>query len=114
MAKKKNVGMEVYGHWIFLLGIAIAIIAGIAAPGDQTVIWVLAVLGVIVGLLNLTLREEVPFLVAALVLIVAANSLVVLPFIGEWLGSILGYVIAFVAPAAIVVALKELYHFART
>lgn len=112
MAKAKK-GFEKYGHWIFLLGIAIAIIAGIAAPGDQTVTWVLAVLGIIVGLLNISLREEVPFLVASLVLIVAASSLTVLPFIGEWLGKILSYLIAFVAPAAIIVALKEIYAFAK-
>jgi hypothetical protein len=112
MAKAKK-GMEMYGHWIFLLGVAIAIIAGIVAPANMTVVWILAVLGIIVGLLNISLREEVPFLVAALVLIVAANSLAVLPFIGEWLGKILNYVVAFVAPAAVIVALKEIYAFAK-
>ena len=117
MAKKKNVGMEVYGHWIFLLGIVIALVAGIAAQADMTITWVLAILGLIIGLLNISLKEEVPFLVAAIALILAANlteALNIIPYIGDYIGSILYYIVALVAPAAIVVALKEIYSFART
>ena len=114
MAAKKKKGLEIYGHWIFLLGIFIAIVAGIAVQADPTVTWILAILGIIVGLLNISLREEVPFLVAAIVLVIASNSLGVLPFLGETIISpILQYIVAFVAPAAIVVALKEIYAFAK-
>jgi hypothetical protein len=109
------------GHWIFLAGIIIAIIAGLIMGSNETnatIILVLAVLGLIVGLINITLRDEVPFLVAATVLLIAsgtfAQSLMGLPFeIGLKIASILGYVIVFVAPASLVVALKAIYAFAR-
>ena len=45
------------GGWAFLIGIIIAIIAGIIGPIDKTVTIVLVVLGLIVGLLNITEKE---------------------------------------------------------
>ncbi len=103
------------GYWIFLVGIFIAIIAGLVTTEgvNPSVVWVLAVLGLIVGLINVTIKEEVPFLVAALVLITAAGYLAVIPFIGQTLVTILYYIVTFVAPASIVVALKAIYHFGK-
>lgn len=101
------------GHWIFLAGIFIAIVAGLVTGINSTVIWVLALLGLIVGLVNVTLRDEVPFLVATTVLLIASGSLNVLPIVGETLGTILSYIVVFVAPAGLVVALKAVYAFAR-
>ncbi|MCD6547796.1 MAG: hypothetical protein J7K22_04565 [Nanoarchaeota archaeon] len=102
------------GYWIFLVGIFIAIIAGLLTRTlNQTIFWVLAVLGLIVGLINVTLKEEVPFLVASLVLLLASGFWGLIPFIGNTLVAILQYIQAFVAPAAIVVALKAIYHFGR-
>ena len=110
------------GYWVFLVGIFVAIIAGLLTTTiDPTVIWVLAVLGLVVGLINIALKDEVPFLIAALVLLVAAGhlsfSLTLIPAIGEYVGtiieSILQYVIVFVSPAAIVVALKAIYRFGK-
>lgn len=114
--KKKAVKIErSIGYWVFLVGIFIAIIAGLVTPRtvNPNIVWVLAVLGLIVGLVNVTLKEEVPFLVAALVLITAAGYLSVIPYIGQTLATILAYVVTFVAPASIVVALKAVYHFGK-
>lgn len=101
------------GHWVFLAGIVIAIIAALVSGISNTVIWVLALLGLIVGLINVTLKDEVPFLVATTVLLIASGSLNVLPYVGETIGTILAYVTVFVAPAGLVVALKAIYAFAR-
>ena len=101
------------GHWVFLAGIVTAIIAALVTGISTTIIWVLALLGLIVGLLNITLKDEVPFLVATTVLLLAAGSLNVLPVVGETVGTILAYVTVFVAPAGLVVALKAIYAFAR-
>ena len=46
-------GMESIGHWVFLLGVFIAIVAGFLAGMNATIIWVIAILGLLVGLLNL-------------------------------------------------------------
>jgi uncharacterized membrane protein len=115
MAKKKQEFMSgaKFGHWIFLAGVFIAIVAGILAGVNTTVIWVLALLGLIVGLINITLSDEVPFLVATTVLLIASGSLNVIPIIGDTIGTILAYIVVFVAPAGLVVALKAVYAFAR-
>jgi len=103
------------GYWIFLVGVLIAVLAGLATSGgvNPNVLWVLAVLGLIVGFLNVTLKDEVPFLIASLVLISASGYLAVIPYIGTPLATILSYIVVFVSPAAIVVALKAVYHFGR-
>ena len=112
--KAKKVPTNI-GYWIFLVGVLIAILAGLVSPANanKTIMWVLAVLGLIVGLINVTLKEEVPFLVASLVLINAAGYLSLIPYIGTPLVAILYYIVAFVSPAAIVVALKAVYHFGK-
>jgi hypothetical protein len=116
MARAKKMtaapGLESIGHWVFLLGVFIAIVAGFLAGSNTTIVWVLAVLGLLVGLLNLQMSETHGFLVATLVLVVSAGSLNVLPVIGSTLGVILQYIVIFVAPAALVVALKAVYNFA--
>ena len=103
------------GYWIFLIGVFIAIIAGLVTTEgiNANVVWVLAILGLIVGLINVTLKDEVPFLVASLVLVTAAGYLAVIPYIGQTLVTILYYIVTFVAPASIVVALKAVYHFGK-
>ena len=118
-AKSKSMApsMEAIGHWVFLLGVFIAIVAGVLAGANVTIVWVLAILGLIVGLLNIQTTDIHGFLVATLVLIVAAGSLNVLPVIGtfdigNYIGTILQYIVIFVAPAALVVALKAIYSFA--
>jgi len=105
-------GMESIGHWVFLLGVFIAIVAGFLAGANATIIWVLAILGLLVGLLNLKTPDIHGFLLAVLVLIVSASSLNVLPMVGALLGTMLQYIVIFVAPAALVIALKAVYNFA--
>ncbi|MCD6576272.1 MAG: hypothetical protein J7K73_03880 [Nanoarchaeota archaeon] len=111
---KTNIQKNI-GYWLFLVGVLIAILAGLITPSttNTTILWVVAVLGLIVGLINVTLKEEVPFLVAALVILNAAGYMSLIPVIGQTLTAILYYIMAFVAPAAIVVALKAIYHFGK-
>jgi zinc transporter ZupT len=76
-------------------------------------IWVLAILGVIVGLLNVTAEETRGFLLAAIALTLSATALNSLPIVGTAFSLVLPFVVAFVAGAMIVVALKELFQTAR-
>ncbi len=109
---QKNVG-----YWVFLVGIFVSIIAGLLTIGamqpDPNIIWILAVLGLIVGLMNLKIKDEVPFLIATIVLITAAGYLALIPYVGETLTTILQYIVVFVAPAAIIVALKAIYEYGK-
>jgi hypothetical protein len=115
---------ETIGRWAFIAGVIIAIIAGIAAavggPMGGWVPLVMLILGVIVGLTTITEKETTPFLVAAIALLVAnggrAFLLVdsVLPGAGTAIDTILVTLAAFVAPAAIIMAIKAIYNIGRT
>ena len=103
---------EMVGKWAFIVGLVVAVLAGILfQPGWA--IWVLAILGVIVGLLNVTVEDTRGFLLAAIALTLSATALNTLPVVGTGLSYILPFVVAFVAGGMIVVALKELFKVAR-
>ena len=103
---------ENIGKWAFIIGLVLAVLAGIFfQPGWA--IWVLAILGVIVGLLNITRADTQGFLLAAIGFLLSATALNLIPVVGETLSQILEYVAAFVAGAMIVVALKALFETGR-
>ncbi len=101
------------GKWAFILGLVIAVLAGIFLQPDWA-IWVLAVLGVIVGLLNVTAEDTRGFLLAAIALTLSATALNAIPVVGKAFELVLPFVVAFVSGAAIVVAFKELFQTARS
>ena len=108
MAKKKVGDLKKVGHYSFIAGIIIAVIVGLVPSlrGDPA-IWVMVILGIIVGFLNITAKETTGFLVAAIALIIASSaSALSLAVIWPTLTTILYNVIVFIAPAAIVVAIK--------
>ena len=100
------------GKWAFIIGLVVAVLAGLFfQPGWA--VWVLAILGVIVGLLNVTAEDTRSFLLASIALTLSATALNTLPIVGTALSFILPFVVAFVAGATIVIALKELFQTAR-
>jgi hypothetical protein len=101
------------GKWAFILGLVIAVLAGIFLQPDWA-IWVLAILGVIVGLVNITAEDTRGFLLAAIALTLSATALNSLPIVGKAFELILPFVVAFVSGSMIVVALKELFQAARS
>jgi len=103
---------QTIGKWAFIVGLVIAVLAGLLFQPEGA-IWVLAILGVVVGLLNVAAEETRSFLLAAIALTLSATALNTLPVVGTALSLILPFVVAFVAGATIVVALKELYQTAR-
>ena len=115
MAKSTPVDMEKVGPYAFIVGILLAILAALmpSLKGDISV-WVMVILGILVGLLNITAKEVSVFLIATMSLIIAASaSALSLAVIWSGLTAILGNVIIFVAPAAIIVALKAIYALAE-
>lgn len=100
-------GNEMYGRIAFYIGLVISIIAGWV---DVAAMW-LAILGVIVGLLNVTAKENNRFLLAALVLVTTGIALG--SIFGMLVERILGAYIAFTAAAAFIVALREVYSIQR-
>ncbi len=106
--------MNGLGHWSFLAGILLAVLAGlIPAWQTATMIWILVILGLIVGLLNVTARETAEFLLASLALIICANAATSLLPLGKVVVAILSNVVAFVFPAALLVALRTIWVLAK-
>jgi hypothetical protein len=97
------------GHWAFVIGILLAILAGFTAI--EYLPTILFILGLIVGFLNVTEKESTPFLVAVIALLMVGMA--GLQFGGEVLESILNNFIAFVAAAGLIVALKQVLAVAK-
>ena len=111
------------GKWAFLIGVVIALIAGIGsgvgmAFGNNAWITALLVLaGLVVGFVNITVKETQAFLVAAIAVMIAnvANLGVLFPgfaALGAILAGIVSKIVVVVAPAALIVALRAVYGFA--
>jgi hypothetical protein len=104
------------GHYAFLGGIALAVLAALipALQIANWVPWVLILLGLVVGFLNITAKETTEFLVATIALMaVGTGGLSVVPTAGAALSAIMKNIVVFVAPAALLVALKAIYSLAE-
>ena len=99
------------GHWALIVGIGLAIIAGFAVIPALPI--VLFVLGLIVGLLNVKEKESTPFLVAAIALLLIGVAGLQLGGLTPIIASILNNFIAFMAAAALVVAIKQILAVAK-
>jgi hypothetical protein len=110
--RKSSMPLHRVGHWAFMIGALIAILGGLFAPrlDDVALFTTLFALGLIVGLLNITTKETTRFLVASMALILAGVvNLGVIPGVGLTLRNILGNIVVFVVPAAVIVALRAVW-----
>jgi len=98
--------MSNIGKYAFLGGVVLAIVmAFVSIPSGALI---LAVLGLVVGFLNITSSESQGFLVAAMALMLTATSAGIIPEVGGAITAVTVNLVAFVAPAALLVALKSL------
>lgn len=106
--KKKFVG-----KWAFLIGLVVAILASFLIGYATTIAIVLFLLGLVVGLLNISEKDSNKFLLAAIALltggIASISALSILGVVSTYLGSILSNFMAFVSAAALVVAIKAIF-----
>ena len=109
-----------YGMWAFSIGAVIAIVMAVGSAANQAwaanawLVFALVVLGLAVGLLNITKEETHGFLMAAVALLVAKTANLsaintLIPFVGTFLEAVVSNAITLVAPAAVVVALLSVY-----
>lgn len=106
------------GHFAFVGGILIAIIAGLLQTTSTFFAFSILLLGIVVGFLNISAKEVTPFLVAAVALLVAGSAdfqtlNVLFNPLGTVLTSLFSFIKLFVAPAALVVSLKSIIALAR-
>lgn len=112
------------GHIVFVVGVVLAVILGLASAAlpAELKAWlysVLIVFGIIAGLLNVAGKETKEFLgVATMVAVVwyvssAATGEVGLgsvQYIGKYLVGVFHAAMSFILPAVVVVGLKDIYH----
>ncbi len=109
--------MNKLGSWSFLVGLILAVVLGLGLGSsyEKALIWIVFLVGIVVGLLNITAKEVGPFLTAGTVL-------VLLSFLGVSVGvfkevtvleSVLKGVLTLFVPATVIVALKSVFSLAR-
>ena len=111
MAKKN---LEIVGKWAFLIGLIIAVLAGIVEAADIYIVpqltLILVVLGLVVGFLNITEKNVIKLLVAIIALTsVGGAAVAAIPAINTYLLAMLANIIAFAGAAGLVVAVKAIY-----
>jgi len=132
---------EQIAQYAFMAFVAIAIIAGLAVgfmaynaslhwydpavmDANGYITLLMLILGIIVGLISITTKEVTSFLIAAIALMVTRVGVGTAYDVWEplsrihellyyWATGILNYVVAFVAPAAVIIAVKAVYILAR-
>lgn len=112
MAKKA--GGNMIGSWAFLIGVILAVFLGAGLlSASKTLALILVLIGLIIGLLNIADKEVSPFLMSGAVLIIASSlgldSLGSIPFFNGMLLALL----AIFVPATVIVAIKNVFSFAR-
>lgn len=114
MAKTKGTFLEKIGIASFLVGAVIAIVMGafkLAAFDAALELIIIAVLGLVVGLLNITDKEKMLYLVATITMIVIFSSfnaaLEKVPIFNDALSKMLQNLTVFIASGGFIVALKS-------
>jgi hypothetical protein len=118
-----------YGEWAFLAGMILSLLVGVASgflgASLPLVYGLLALLGLVVGFLNVNEKEVMLFLVSTIALLVVFNSLDSLTELlgktmGEasmmmmsWISGFFGAFKAFISAAAFIVAIRAVYNMAR-
>lgn len=128
--------MEEIARWAFIGFVVIAVVAGLTVgymaynadlhwvdsgvrDANGWVILIMLILGIIIGLTSITTKEVTPFLIAAIALIVASSANVWAPLsnihdlLYYWASAILDYIVAFAAPAAVIIAVKSVFALAK-
>jgi hypothetical protein len=119
----KNMETAKMGEYTFLVGIALAVLTAldsaftnIASAYVAEVGLLLAIFGIVVGILNVSEKHSTAFLVAAIALVTAGTasfSVITMAGIGALLDSVVGNLAVLTSPAAVIVAAKAVYNLAN-
>jgi len=106
--------LDLIGKWSFIAGLVIVVLAAFIPKIEaSTILFVLFLLGLIVGYLNIGKKDVTQFLVSVIALLAVGSTLGVLA-IGQltttvgYLQVILGNFVVFVAAATLVVSIKAI------
>ena len=104
-----------FGAWAFLIGVILAVILGLFSGGSLNALWtwILVLIGIVVGLFNVTDKEVTPFMMAGAVLVIVSSlGANVMEAVGL-LNGVLNAIMAIFVPATIIVAIKSVFALAK-
>jgi len=107
------------GLLAFFVGIILAIVGGIGYHDNSGITLTVVIVGILVGLLNITGKEVLPLLIAAIALIVVGLTQGFLPLndlggeAGTKINAVVAYLATFMAPAAVISAFRAIWAVAR-
>ena len=111
--------LKLIGSWAFLIGVVLALVVGIVAGSGKVelmtpaITWVLVALGIIIGLLNISGKENSGFLMSGIIMILASIFGANLMSAAPQVSSILIALMMLFVPAVIVVATKNVFNIAK-
>ena len=127
--KKQNKIKRGIGAWTFLVGVILAVLLGLLSGLDINTsegltaiwLWIIVIIGIVIGVLNISEEEVEPFLIANAVLIIASAFGLTLFTTPEGvivagtsiLLKILQSLLALFVPATIIVAIKRVMELVR-
>lgn len=114
--QKKN--ENTVGSWAFIVGFILAVLLGLGFTGayQSTLLWIVFLLGVVVGLMNITTKETTAFLASGTVLVIVSFFGVqvgVFQNVAPLIVNILRGILTLFVPATIIVALRSVFVLAR-
>ena len=115
LVKREKMELHRMAHYTFFVGLLMAIVAGLFKSffRPEVLVTTLVILGFIVGLFNLTAKETIPFLLAAIALMLAGIvNLGLIPGVGFYIRGVLSNIVVFVVSGAIVVGMKTIWKLA--
>jgi hypothetical protein len=118
MARKKSNTANQLGSWSFLAGVVLAVLLGLGFTGayQTQMILVVFLLGLVVGLLNITHDEASGFLTSGTVLVLVSflgNQAGIFESVLPQIGNILNGILTLFVPATIIVALRAVFLIAK-
>ncbi|MEM3112887.1 MAG: hypothetical protein QXI33_00490 [Candidatus Pacearchaeota archaeon] len=115
MAKSSKNTMRMIGNWAFLIAVIVAFVLGFGLFGGLTegIVYILVIIGLIAGFLNVGHDESGPFLMSGTVLIIASQFGKSAMETVSQLSGVLEALLAIFVPAVIVVAVKNVFSLAK-
>jgi len=104
------------GKVLFIAGVILGLLAGLVPNLDKFpwVTWALVILGLLVGILNITRDEQSSFIIAGVgLLMVSIGVVALLPHLGTLVANVFKNIIAFVAPTVFIVSVIAIANLAR-
>ncbi|MBU0457686.1 MAG: hypothetical protein ABH824_00490 [Nanoarchaeota archaeon] len=118
MAKKSREKSNLLGKWSFLIGIILAVLLGLGFTStyQQQMLWAVFLIGIVVGLLNVTTKEVSAFLTSGMILVLVSFlgiEVGIFDVVAPVIVNILKGILTLFVPATIIVALRAVFVMAK-